>query len=157
MELLHTSFESFLLEEGGLDISYVYKHVDHDEHSISAMYGKNLAGKINFETVELNFKYFQRNGWDDELIAEVFSDGRYVHLENIVVKHEYRRNGIASRLMNGMIDKSKELGYNCIYLCAFPMGTGKKTTEEELVKLYESYGFVVAVKGKEGTEMYKRL
>ncbi len=59
-----------------------------------------------------------------------------IHLQKIATGHDYRRSGIASRLMKEMIRKSADSG--CRW-CTLEVGA----LNESAIKLYEKFGFTV--------------
>ena len=57
--------------------------------------------------------------------------GKRAHLMNVFTKKEYRRQGIAGKMMNMLIDEAKEKGVTEISLDATDMGRA----------LYKKFGF----------------
>lgn len=156
MENLYTSFESFISEYNGID--YEYESEGDDFHYITAYKDGVDAGSSAFEEKIFDEDYFKRCGWSNNDMSMVFAnEDKYVSINTVIVKPNFRRMGIAKNLMNLTMQKIKELGYNIVYLCAYPMGTGKKTTTQELIDFYKSYGFKVVLQDDHGAEMYTKL
>jgi len=60
------------------------------------------------------------------------SEGKHIVILSVVVHPAYQGKGMASMLMNGFIDRMKDLGKSDIYLIC----------QTELIYMYERYGFV---------------
>lgn len=95
--------------------------------------------------------------WSDKLLMEtlesrfdtcfVYAEGERVfgygvirviadegEIQRIAVFPEYRRKGIAGKLMDAMVDHARSMGASCLSLEVRESNTGAR-------KLYESYGF----------------
>ena len=74
-----------------------------------------------------------------------------IYLSRLIVKKEYRKQGIGSLITAFLIDKAKELGYSEISL-------GVDCCNENALRLYKKAGFEVYAKDKdEYGDFYKML
>ncbi len=100
---------------------------------------------------------------DDEFIGEgalVFDTGdadytvkgKRIYVSRMIVKKEYRNQGIGGKILEFLIEKAKEMGYT-------EMTVGVDKDNENAVHLYKKYGFTeVLYDGKdENGEYYKLL
>lgn len=77
--------------------------------------------------------------------------GERIYLSRLIVKKEYRKQGIGSQITDFLIDKAKELGYLEISL-------GVDCDNEKALRLYKKAGFEVYAKDKdEYGDFYKML
>lgn len=68
--------------------------------------------------------------------------GEYVHIFNLFVCKEFRKNGHAKRLINEAIDKIRETGYlGKIQIVANP--SDNSISKEKLIAFYKSLGLEV--------------
>jgi ribosomal-protein-alanine N-acetyltransferase len=59
------------------------------------------------------------------------------HIMNLAVHHDFRRRGIATILMNAVMEELKEKGCNLLYLEV-------RVSNLDAIKFYEHFGFKVA-------------
>ena len=105
---------------------------------------KALAEKFRNELLSGNrITYVSKDG--DEFIGEIslvkdMNDLDYtipeqrVYISHLIVKHEYRRQGIGKMLVDFITDKAKELGYS-------EMSIGVDMDNYPALKLYTDCGF----------------
>ena len=76
----------------------------------------------------------------DEEFDELYPDGdNIIKIDYLVVNPQYRGKGIASKLMNMVLDSTSKDGHTEYYLNASPMDD--YTDLNELIKFYNKFGF----------------
>lgn len=120
-------------------IKFITKNEDEDRIKISAFYGDELIGYIILELNQNAYWYFEDDFSEDDYY-KMFPNDEFIKIEHIEIEDYYKRSGIAKKLMELAIKKSKQLRYDQIYLNASPMGfSGLKLND--LVEFYKKFGF----------------
>ncbi len=120
-------------------IRFITKKEDEDRIKISAIYENEKIGYVVLELNQNAYWYFEDDFSEDDYY-KMFPNDEFIKIEHIEIDDYYKRSGVAKKLMSLAIKKSKQLGYEQIYLNASPMGfSGLKLND--LVEFYKKFGF----------------
>lgn len=120
------------------------KSIDEDRTTYSCMIDGEEVGKCVVDEVWDNYNEFEGELTEDQYY-ELFTGGRVVKLEWLVVKNKYHGRGIASELIKHMLDDIKNIGIKQIYLNASPISGYHGLEIEDLTTLYKKFGFKTIV------------
>ena len=121
------------------DVKFSTRQEGEDRTKISAILNNEKIGSVTLE-LNLNSYWYFEDDFSEEKYEEMFPDDMFVKIEHIEINDIFKGQGIAKKLMKLAIQKSKQLGYNRIYLNASPMGfSGLKLND--LVQFYKDFGF----------------
>lgn len=110
-----------------------------DRVEINLISNGNVVGNIILDFVMGGYWEFEDEMSEDRY-DEIFPDDKFVKIEHIEVKDEYKGRGFAKQLMNKAIEYAKKMGETVIYLNASPMGFSGLSIND-LVGFYKSFGF----------------
>lgn len=129
---------------------------DEDRVKIIAINNGNIVGYIILEFVTDGYWEFE-DEMDEDMYNTIFPDDKFVKIEVLEVKDEYKGKGFAKELMSKAIEYSKKKGETVMYLNASPMGhTGLNL--QDLVRFYQSFGFKTIIDDyTQNKEMVKYL
>jgi GNAT superfamily N-acetyltransferase len=113
--------------------------VREDNIYIFAIYNNNIVGKVDLEEMMDAYWYFEGD-FDEDYYSEIFPENKFIKLSKIDVEPDYRDKGIAKKLMELAMQKSKELGYDKVYLNACSVDS-KGICTSGLVDFYKRFGF----------------
>lgn len=136
----------FYINENELRNNTQFKIVqsDEDEFEILATYQNQLIAKLNLDIMIGMFDYYFDGDFTEEEYDELFPDDATTFISWVEVYNDiHKGNGIARQLMNMAIQKTKQLGFNRIYLNASPIKSDKSLNLNDLINFYESFGFKI--------------
>lgn len=154
-----------LLKEMEVENVSIKKEKDGDHHFFYGLFDAKNDTWIGHITITLDMPYNERRRYKDsseEQIRqlETARNGKFasmfgrkwtkcltptvVYLYNFFIKEQYQKNGLGRLLMNEVI---KDFGNNFMYLNA---GATEGTSQQRLVQMYSSFGFVLANKKQSG-------
>lgn len=119
-------------------VKFIYEE-DEDKMKIKAFYKGKKIGIVILEIFVNSYWEFEDDFNEDEY-NDMFPDDEYVKISWFDVTPEYRKSGLARKLMLMSIDKVKERGYHQIYLNASPIGSDGLAVKD-LVWYYKVFGF----------------
>jgi GNAT superfamily N-acetyltransferase/predicted nucleotidyltransferase len=113
-----------------------------DGFEINAFLDNHEIGSMVIDATFNGFWVFDGDLTEEEY-EEVFPDDEFMQFTHLSIPDESMRGlGIAKKLMQLAIEKTKQFGLNTIYLNASPMGN-KGLNLPDLIGFYESFGFQV--------------
>lgn len=122
---------------------------DNDRYKISL----NIAGKdIGYVIIE---KVWGLLDFDEEEYGYLFPDDKYIKIEHLEIYPEHRGYALSNILIDKAIDKTKQLGFNRIYLNACSIGN--IIPLHKLIDLYKLHGFEVFNLDSNNAEMYLKI
>ncbi len=128
------------LNEGFSD-EVQYKTETHEDGvKILAYYNNKKIGSITSEILFEPYEYEFSEDMSEEEFYDIYSDGEIVKIEYLTVDDYYQGKGLATKLMNKLLDTMKQKGFDQFYLNASPMGF-KGLQLKQLVKFYKKFGF----------------
>ena len=136
----------FYINENDLLNTTQFKVVQNseDEFEILATYHGHLIAKLNLDIMVNMFEYYFEGDFTEEEYDQYFPNNATTFISWVEVYNDiHKGNGIARRLMNMAIAKSKELGFDRIYLNASPIQSEKSLPLNELINFYKSFGFQI--------------
>lgn len=131
-----------IIDEGDVldNSSFKYKRESEDELVINAIYNGEIIGKLSMGFMMSAYWYFE-DEFSEEQYDEMFPDDKFVLIGWLEVpQNKYKGEGIAKELMKRAITKTKQQGYNTMYLNASPVGN-QGLQLSDLKGFYESFGF----------------
>jgi GNAT superfamily N-acetyltransferase len=115
-----------------------------DEFEILATYQGHIIAKLNLDIMAGMFDYYFQGDFTEEEYDQYFPNDATTFISWVEVYNDiHKGNGIARRLMNMAIEKSKQLGFDRIYLNASPIQSEKSLPLNDLVDFYKSFGFEI--------------
>lgn len=134
-------YENKIKESEFIDsLKFITEKQDEDRIKISAIYKNEKIGSVILE-LNINAYWYFEDDFSEEEYNNYFPNDQFVKIEHIeIYDNYYRGSGIAKKLMNLAINKSKQLGYSQIYLNASPMGFNNLKLND-LVQFYKKFGF----------------
>jgi GNAT superfamily N-acetyltransferase len=153
-------FINDILTEGEIldNTQFKISQQSNDEFLIKAIYKNQEIGHLNLDIMHDMYDYFMGDYTEDEYY-KLFPNNIGVFISE-VKSHGFRGEGIARKLMEMAIQKTKQLGLNRLYLNASPIkdadinsSSGQPLQLNQLVKFYESFGFKKLKGGPNNTEM----
>lgn len=129
------------------------KTLDEDRTIITATVNNNKIGSVISEILFNDYYEFEDVLSEDEF-NQMFPDDTIVKIEHIEVNDNYKNSGIATTLMNQMMNLMKNEGYTQFYLNASPMGFSGLNLSQ-LVRFYEKFGFKTFLNQGRNSLMYQ--
>jgi ribosomal protein S18 acetylase RimI-like enzyme/predicted nucleotidyltransferase len=144
LELLNSykakAYDNLVSINENAPITYKYKKKDEDTFYILAKAKGLEVGYIICDEMVNAYYYFDGDISQDEY-DEIFPEDKFVRINWLKVVDGHRGQGIAKFLIQKAIDKIKSLGYSQVFLNASPVNDGSNLPLNDLVALYESFGF----------------
>lgn len=150
----------FYINENELLKSTQFKVVqaDEDEFEILATNQGKLIAKLNLDIMIGMFDYYFEGDFTEEEYDELFPNDETTFISWVEVYNDiHKGNGIARKLMNMAIEKTKQLGFDRIYLNASPIKSDKSLNLDDLINFYQSFGFNVIKHQGHNAQMLLKL
>jgi GNAT superfamily N-acetyltransferase len=153
-------FINEMIDEGEILNNTQFKIIQRSQHEflIKAIYNGQEIGYLNLDVMEDMYEYFMGD-YTEEEYDKLFPNNIGAFISE-VKSYGFRGEGIAKKLMEMAIQKSKQLGLDRIYLNASPIKdteinstAGKPLELGPLVNFYESLGFKKIKTGPQNIEM----
>jgi predicted nucleotidyltransferase/GNAT superfamily N-acetyltransferase len=128
-----------ILDEGEIldNTKFKYTRESEDEITIKAVYNGLIIGNLSLGMMQ-NAYYLFKDDFSEDQYYEIFPDDRFVMIGWLNSK--IKKEGIARELMKRAIAKTKQQGYDMMYLNASPIGNSGLQLSD-LVGFYKSFGF----------------
>lgn len=159
MNKIQKIIKSTLLEylNEGFSDEVQYKTETHEDGiNIFAYYNNKKIGSITSKILIEPYEYEFSEDMSEDEFYDIYSDGEIVKIEYLTVDDYYQGKGLATKLMNKLLDTMHQKGYKQYYLNASPMGF-KGLPLEKLVKFYKKFGFRKFLNQGNNILMYKIL
>ena len=115
-----------------------------EEFEILATYQGHIIAKLNLDIMIGMFDYYFDGDFTEEEYDQYFPKDVTTFISWVEVYNDiHKGNGIARRLMNMAIAKSKQLGFDRVYLNASPIQSEKSLPLNDLIDFYKSFGFQI--------------
>ncbi len=146
-----------VIDEGEvLDNSkFKYKRENSNKVLISAYYNNDKIAELSLSFVINGYDFVADDGVSKEEYIQMFPQDKFALIGNLeILNHRYK--GVAKELMKRAIAKSKQQGFDKMYLNAIPMGS-KGLSLANLVGFYKSFGFKEIKQKPSEVAMYMNL
>ncbi len=144
LELLNSykakAYDNLVSINENAPITYKYKQKDENTFYILAKSKGLEIGYIICDVMVDPYYYFDGDLSQDEY-DEIFPENEIVRINWLKVSDKYRGKGIAQFLIKSALDTIKSMGYSKVFLNASPVNDGSNLPLNELISLYEKFGF----------------
>jgi GNAT superfamily N-acetyltransferase len=153
-------FINEMIDEGEILNNTQFKIIQRsqDEFLIKAIYNGQEIGYLHLDIMNDMYEYFMGD-YTEEEYDQLFPNNIGAFISEIK-SYGFRGEGIAKKLMEMAIQKTKQLNLDRIYLNASPIkdteinsAAGKPLELGPLVQFYESFGFKTLKSGPQNVEM----
>lgn len=153
--IIESTFSEFLNEGFSDEVEYKTE-TNVDGVNILAFYNNKKVGKITSEILIEPYEYEFAEDMEEDEFYDIYSDDEIVKIEYLTVEDHYQGRGLATKLMNKLIDVMSNKGYTQFYLNASPMGF-RGLQLKYLIKFYKKFGFKKFLDQGNNVLMYMNL
>jgi len=123
-----------------------------DVVKIKCFNGIETTAKIIGEVIYNSYEFEFKDLISEEKYDSLFEDKPVVFITHLFVDKKYRNTGVASTLLEKLLNKMKEDRYSYFYLNASPLTFDTNLTD--LIRFYKKFGFKILLSQGKNCLMY---